>query len=299
MGDSKRIGLLAVGTKGFVAAHACRRHAAVGMIATYPPRGTSEPGPEAFRSAFPEAEVLVGRDPDLSAFTGKLEAIFLVGWQFLIDAPTGTPTVVLHDSMLPDLRGFAPTVTALILGRTRLGVSAILPGDEADTGDLLTQHAIEVTHPIRIADALSALAPAYERCIRDVLHLVGDLPLSGTPQDESAATYSVWRDEEDYWIDFQLPAEQVLRTILALSDPYPGARAFVEGRQVTVHDARIEPDLNFPIRQPGKIWKLTPSGPVVLCGVGMVRLTDIRNEDGSAFAPTKLRTRFSGPVRLR
>lgn len=295
MNDAAKIGLLAVGTKGMIAANAARRHARVDVIATYLPRGTREPGPDALRDAFPEAEVLIGRTPDLSALEGRLDAIFIAGWQYLIEAPAGVPTVVLHDSLLPDLRGFAPTVTALILGRTMLGVSAILPGKEADTGDLLAQHAIEVTHPIRIVDALQALEPAYEGCIRDVLHLVGRGPLSGTPQDEASATYSVWRDEEDYWIDFGLSAEQVLRTILALDDPYPGARAVVEGRQVTVHGAQIEPDLDFPIRQPGKIWKLTPTGPVVVCGLGMIRLTDIRNDEGSTFAATKLRSRFCGP----
>lgn len=290
---SVRVGLLAVGTKGFIAARASRRHAEVGIIATYQPRGTSEPGPDAFRTAFPEAEVLVGKDPDLTAFDGKVDVVFIAGWQFLIDALAGTPTVVLHDSLLPDLRGFAPTVTALILGRTRLGVSAIQPGDEADTGPLLAQHAIEVTHPMPIAEAFLALEPAYEGCIRDVLQLVEDGPLAGIPQIESSATYSIWRDEQDYLLDFELPAEQVLRTILALGDPYPGAGAVLEGRRVTVHDAKIEPDLEFPIRQPGKIWKLTPTGPIVVCGVGMIRLTDIRNADGSPCMPSKLRLRFS------
>lgn len=294
--DSARIGLLAVGTKGFIAARAARRHAEVGIIATYQPRGTSEPGPEAFQNAFPEAELLVGRDPDLTAFDGRVDVVFTAGWQFLIDAPASTPTVVLHDSLLPDLRGFAPTVTALILGRTRLGVSAIQPGDEADTGPLLAQHAIEVTHPIPIADALTALEPAYEGCICDVLRLVKNGPLAGMPQNESSATYSIWRDEHDYLLDFELPAEQVLRTILALGDPYPGAGAVLEGRRVTIHDAEIEPDLDFPIRQPGKIWKLDPTGPLVVCGVGMIRLTDIRNADGSTCMPSKLRHRFSKPT---
>lgn len=290
---SKRVGLLAVGTKGFIAAKAAQRHAQVDLIATYPPRGTNEPGPDAFRDAFPEAQVLIGKSPGLSAFGGTLDAIFVAGWQFLIDAPTATPTVVLHDSLLPDLRGFSPTVTALILGRTRLGVSAILPAEHADTGDLLAQHAVKVTHPIRISAAFAALEPAYERCIRDVLRLAVDGPLAGTPQDHSSATYSLWRDEEDYWIDFGLPADRLVRTILALGDPYPGARAIVGGQPVILLDAETEPDLNFAIRHPGKIWRLTSSGPSVVCGSGMIRLTDIRDVDGSAFTPTRLRARFT------
>jgi methionyl-tRNA formyltransferase len=296
MNHAKSVGLLAIGAKGLVAARATQRHAQVKLIATYPPRGTSEPGPDDFRNAFPGARILIDRRPDLTAFAETLDAVFIAGWQYLIEAPTGTPTVVLHDSLLPDLRGFAPTVTALVLGRTRLGVSAILPAQEADTGDLLAQHAIEVTHPLRIADALQALERAYEACVRDVLRLAGNGPLIGTPQDESSATYSIWRDEEDYWIDFRLPADRVLRTILALGDPYPGARTVIDGHPVTIHDATIESDVNFAIRQPGKVWKITPAGPSVVCGTGMIRLTDIRNTDGSSFVPSRLRSRigFSG-----
>lgn len=295
MSNAPKVGLLAVGLKGLIAAQAAQRHARLEVIATYPPLGTDEPGPEAFRDAFPDTEILVGRSVDFAALDRLLDLVFIAGWQFLVDSPTPT-TVVLHDSLLPDLRGFAPTVTALILGRSQLGVSALLPAADADTGDLLAQHAVEVTHPLRIADAISLLSPAYEMCIRDVLRLAREGPLAGTPQNESEATYSIWRDEEDYWLDFRLPADRVLRTIFALDKPYRGACALVGEQRVTIHDAEVEMDINFAVRQPGKIWKVDASGPLVVCGAGMIRLKDIRHGDGSPYSNVKLRTRFSAPM---
>jgi methionyl-tRNA formyltransferase len=296
MRQALKVGLLAAGIKGLMAAQAVDRCAHLEVIATYPLKGTDEPGPDEFRQAFPEAAILVGRAPDAEALSSSLDALFIAGWQFLIESPTNTPTIVLHDSLLPDLRGFAPTVTALILGRPNLGVSAVLPGTEADSGDLLAQHAIEAAHPLHISDAFESLRPCYEKCIRDVLVSLEGGTLEGRAQDPTVATYSIWRDEADYWLDFHQPADRVLRTILALDHPYPGARTIVDGRQMTVHSAAVESDLDFAIRQPGKIWNIGESGPLVVCGSGMIRLTDIRDENGAPYIPSRPRTRFGAPT---
>lgn len=80
--------------------------------------------------------------------------------------------------------------------------------------------------------------------------------------------------------------------------PHPGAGAVLVGRRVTTHDAEFEPDLDFPTRQTGKIWKLTPTGPIVVCSVGMPRPTEIGNADGSTCIPSKLRRRFGKPSPL-
>jgi hypothetical protein len=43
-------------------------------------------------------------------------------------------------------------------------------------------------------------------------------------QDHSKATYSIWRDEIDLWIDWNESASRIERTIRALGRPYMGAR---------------------------------------------------------------------------
>lgn len=52
---------------------------------------------------------------------------FVVGWQFLL---RGRPDccIVFHDSLLPKLRVFAPTVAALLCGAEVIGVTALRPG---------------------------------------------------------------------------------------------------------------------------------------------------------------------------
>src|SRR5438876_8656698 len=71
---------------------------------------------------------------------------FLVGWQYLLKE-FGRSVVVFHDSLLPRYRGFAPTVTALLNGEPKVGVTALYPGTEADSGPIIAQTEIRVTYP--------------------------------------------------------------------------------------------------------------------------------------------------------
>ena len=284
------VGLLAAGSKGMMAAKEVSERASISWIASYEVPGTDEPTPRTFEEAFPRAQIHQGRHPDMARL-GSVDLVIAAGWQFLVTT-LGAPMVILHDSLLPALRGFAPTVTALIQGDERIGVTAILPAERADEGDIVSQHGVSVAHPIRIRDALKLLQPLYGSCIDDVLLLIGSGGLVGTPQDHTAATYSIWRDADDYALDFSKPAEQLIRTIYALGDPYSGASASLSGKRVIVRDAEPVEDIPFAIRQPGKVWGLHDGTPVVVCGQGMIRLTDIRDEAGVPVRVSRLRTRF-------
>lgn len=298
-GTASRIGLLAVGAKGFGLAKALayrRDLVDLRFVVTYEPRATREPGVDAFRRVLgPSGTPLIDtRRPDVEAVAaahGEVDLVLYAGWQYL-SRGSELREVVLHDSLLPRLRGFNPTVTALIEGHERIGVTAILPVPEVDAGPILAQRSIGILHPITIADALSALDSCYFAVTKDVLELIRSGELVGEPQNHQRATYSVWRDESDYALDLSMDSERVVRTVLALSDPYRGATLTYEGRSVRVHDAEVVADIQFEARQPGKVWRLDATGPVVICGRGMVRLTRLTDDDGNAVSIERLRTRF-------
>ena len=68
-------------------------------------------------------------------------------------------------------------------------------------------------YPIRIGDVIEQLSGTY----RDLaLSIVGRLSrgeqLRGTAQDESRATYSLWRDSEDYQIDWSHSSSKIRRS---------------------------------------------------------------------------------------
>jgi methionyl-tRNA formyltransferase len=117
--------------------------------------------------------------------------------------------------------------------------------------------------------------------------------LVAQPQDERQATYSVWRDTEDYFIDWTWPAEKIERFIYAVGYPYEGAYTIL-GDQVVIINAcaTIPGDLIFPLREPGKVWRLVEGGPIVICGNGLLQILAMQTQDGAEFHLEKPRSRF-------
>jgi methionyl-tRNA formyltransferase len=220
---------------------------------------------------------------------------FLVGWQHLL--PTVTPsTVVFHDSLLPRYRGFAPTVTALIKGDREIGVTALSPTEGIDEGPIIAQRALPISYPVKIQTALELQAGLMTEIAVDIVDQWRRGELLSTPQQEALATFSIWRDDTDYEIDWSNSSTAIERFVNAVGHPYAGARTTVGGVEtVRVLDITVLPDMAFEIRKAGKIWSLDNGRPIVMCGDGMLRVDNCRREDGSEFLFQRLRSRL-GPA---
>jgi methionyl-tRNA formyltransferase len=229
--------------------------------------------------------------PSLVEFQGA-DLIFLVGWQYLF--PFSDPRfIVFHDSLLPRYRGFSPTVTALIAGDDVLGVTAFHAADSADNGPILAQARLSVHPPARIDEVLRRQAELMVDLAVNLLATKAVGEFNPQQQDEGQATYSHWRDAEDYFIDWAWPAKKIQRAVYALGYPYEGARTILEDRVAIIVDCEVLPDdLTFAVRQPGKVWRLTDRGPLVVCGSGLLRVLTIRTVTGAEILLSKLRTRF-------
>lgn len=216
---------------------------------------------------------------------------FLVGWQFLVKK-TNENTVVFHDSLLPSLRGFSPTVTALINGQKRIGVSALLPREEADTGPVIAKKAFSIRYPIKIYEALCLQATQMAAIAYDLTTHRGPLSVLAESQDERRATYSLWLEPRDFFIDWNRSAPELKRMIDAFGYPYTGARTRSDSLELVIDDANVVADQKIENREPGKVVKFIDKSPVVACGAGLLRLTHYTSADRSAVPVIKLQTRF-------
>ena len=226
--------------------------------------------------------------------------VFLVGWQHLLPIVTST-TIVFHDSILPRYRGFAPTVTALIKGDHEIGVTALVPNDMVDSGPIVAQRTVQISYPITIQAALEKQAALMIDIAIGIVEQWQRGSLKSTPQTESSATYSVWRDDADYEIDWTRSADTVERFINAVGHPYAGARTTVGGRDVIrIVEVMAIPDIHFEIRDVGKIWKLENGRPTVICGTGMLKIERFYREDGCDYSFQRLREKLGSlPAALR
>jgi methionyl-tRNA formyltransferase len=218
--------------------------------------------------------------------------LFFVGWQRLI-RELGNNFIILHDSLLPKFRGFAPTVNALIKGEKRIGVTAFRPDKNYDTGPIIGQMGIDITYPIRIERALRQQGSLMARLTMKILQSYGSGQCTEVLQDNAASTYSIWRDEQDYHINWNAPAAEIRRFVDAVSYPYVGARTRLNDQTLVVDEATEVEDLVFELRHAGKVCRLDESKPVVICGRGLLRLDKVLTLDGKPYLFQRLRTRLA------
>lgn len=223
------------------------------------------------------------------------EYAMAISWRWLIDHPA-QKLIVFHDSLLPKYRGFAPLVNALINGESRVGVSAIFGASEYDRGDIIHQTSVPIRYPITIADAITAVNECYLYSGMAVLKaLSSGEPLTAKAQDHSEASYSLWRDDEDYQIDWTQSARRIRRMIDAVGTPYRGAFCRVDGVPARILAAEDVEDVQIENRTAGKVIFVEDGSPVVVCGMGLLRVTAcVFDDDGTSLLPlSKFRVRFS------
>ena len=216
-----------------------------------------------------------------------------IGWRWMMASTE--KLIVFHDSALPKYRGFSPVVSALVNGEGELGATALFASDHYDQGPIIKQKIWNISYPIRVEEAIEQMANAYLEMTLDLLKMIiAGEEIAGIPQDEERATYSVWLDEEDYDLDWSLPATQLKRFIDAKSFPYRGARSGMNGSLVRVLEAETEDIPKLENNSPGKVLFIDDGEPLVLCGEGAIRIKNlIAEEDGRQLLPLRrLKTRF-------
>lgn len=221
--------------------------------------------------------------------------IITISWRWLIKN-TCSKIIVLHESLLPKYRGFAPLVNQLINGENKIGVTAIFGEKDYDTGEIIRQASINIAYPITIREAIEKVSELYDKLIVSILADIkkNNRITNSRSQDEKEATYSLWRDEEDYKIDWSEASEYIQRFINAVGFPYKGAYCNVNGEKVRINKVDIIPDCEIEIRDPGKVLFNQQNKPVVVCGSGLLRIEEaiFDYNQQSIFPLRKFRNRF-------
>ena len=216
-----------------------------------------------------------------------------VGWRQLLPSHEGK-LIIFHDSLLPKYRGFNPLVTALIQGDKKIGVSSIWAADEYDSGQIIFQEETKIDYPITIQGAIEQITPLYAKLIKMILKaLESDKPLVSYEQDHSNATYSLWRNQDDYYINWSEKATLLRRKIDASGYPYEGACTIYDERKIIIKKAEEIEDKKIINRTPGKVLCTQNNLPVVVCGEGLLLIKEAIYSNGSNALPlAKFRTRF-------
>ena len=230
---------------------------------------------------------------------GKNTYVFAAGWRWLIKHPSDK-LIIFHDSILPRFRGYAPLINMLIIGEREIGVTALFGSDAFDSGDIICQERTAISYPIKIAEAISINNKNYSSIAKRIATMILDgREIIGVQQISEEATYSLWRDNEDFRIDWAQTADQIKRFVDALGTPYSGAKTRMQdGTLLIIKEVEIIDSVKLEIECPGKVLFIEKGSPIVCCGEGLLKLTSVTkvniDQIETNFLPlTQLRTRFN------
>ena len=144
-----------------------------------------------------------------------------------------------------------------------------------DSGDLISQVTIEVSDQDYAFDLIEKIKSAIDRALDLFLPKLKLGTLSVMPQIQKEASFLGQRKPKDGLINWELPAEQVLRLIRATSSPLPGAFSFFNEKKIVIYKAKVRKEFTGV---PGRVIHIDLEGrPVVACKQGGILLlqTDV------------------------
>jgi len=220
-----------------------------------------------------------------------------IGWRWIIEDESNL--IVLHDSLLPKYRGFSPLVNMLINGEREIGVTALFASKEYDKGDIIAQVSKVIAYPIKIKNAIDIISTCYEELVIKLIKKITDKEsLESVQQVEKNATYSLWRDEKDYYVDFKNCSERIVREVDALGYPFKGAMTYLNNKKIIIVDAVEIKDVKVENRNEniGKVIFFMENKPVIVCGDGLLKIENAHYlETNDSIIPLKkFRSRFGG-----
>lgn len=143
-------------------------------------------------------------------------------------------------------------------------------------------------YPVKVVDAIRLVSDLYYDLAKSLFGIVAETGwFVGIPQDHAQASYSVWRDDEDYRINWSKSADEITHFINCLSYPYKGASTLCDGKVIRILNAEPFPDVAIVNRDVGKVLFINDEKPIVICGVGLLRISTANDEEGRNVLPFK------------
>ncbi|HWG79839.1 MAG TPA: methionyl-tRNA formyltransferase [Stellaceae bacterium] len=147
-------------------------------------------------------------------------------------------TIQFHPSLLPLHRGPSSINWAIILGKSRTGLSIFRPVDGLDEGPVLLQKEVAIGPDDTVGSLyFDKIFPLGVTALLEAADVVVAGKASERRQDESQASYEGWVHEAESRINWANHVD-LTYNLMRGCNPAPGAWTTVEGRRLYLFDAR-------------------------------------------------------------
>jgi methionyl-tRNA formyltransferase len=185
----------------------------------------------------------------------------------------------VHPSLLPRWRGAAPIERAIMAGDSRTGVSIMRLTEGLDSGPVALREEVAIGSEDDFESLSGRLAPLGGEMLAGAFDLLAAGRLEFEEQDERGATYAEKIDPAERRLDPSLAAEDLARTVRALT---PHVGAYLE----TAAGERLGVRRGRPVDVGVRAGELRAEWGALLlgCGRGTLRLDVVQPPGGKPMA---------------
>jgi methionyl-tRNA formyltransferase len=148
--------------------------------------------------------------------------------------PDGVGCIGMHPTKLPEGRGQAPIPWTIINGLSHTALSVFFLEEAADTGPVIAQHPVEVSPRETASSLFYKMEHAHFRAGIELAAGLAGRSVTGSKQDESAASLWPRRRPDDSELTPAMTCEAIDRQVRALLGPYPRAFVTCESSRIPV-----------------------------------------------------------------
>ncbi|MDN7124520.1 methionyl-tRNA formyltransferase [Pseudidiomarina sp. 1APP75-32.1] len=173
----------------------------------------------------------------------ELDWLFIIGWsqiasEQVLDAPK-RGVLGMHPTLLPIGRGRAAIPWAILKGLNKTGVTLFKLDTGVDTGPIVDQIEIPISSTTDAQDLYQLVEAAHVELMRKTVPALLADELELREQDHSLATEWLGRRPEDGEINLDGSVYDAERLVRAVTRPYPGAYAVLDGVKYVIWRAEI------------------------------------------------------------
>ena len=180
----------------------------------------------------------------------------------------------LHGSLLPAYRGRCPVNWVLVKGERRTAVTLHYMVEGPDAGDIVGQKEVLIEFEDTARTLYQKLCVKARELLEELLPLIKKGIAPRVAQNLKEGSYYGGRRPEDGKIDWKWPAMQIYNLVRAVTEPYPGAFAYLpEGQKLLIWWALPEKDGNS--KAPAGTLEFEGEKVYVKASDGRLRLLDV------------------------
>lgn len=179
----------------------------------------------------------------------------------------------VHASLLPKLRGAAPTNWAIVRGHSVSGVTIMQMDEGLDTGDMLAKDDIVITDDMTAGQLHDNLKEMGARLLQKTLKDIENGTLLPVKQKEEESTYAPMMDKKMAAIEWDNKAWEIHNLIRGFN-PWPVAYTMYKNQRMKIYQSTVVDQRSH--KKPGTILEVSSEGILVATKEKALRITKVQ-----------------------